>query len=113
MEMVKFKLKRFIWVLIIYILLTFCLFYYLYDEYFKINELNKTIPFCIEINEVKIYRGTLYINDSFFIHVAVNNQYEIPMIEDFINIGDSICVRGNGNDTIFVYRNGDEYFFID
>lgn len=67
------------------------------------------------IHSMKSRKGGVYItlDNSVKVHFypSRNYLYERYFMDEFLRIGDQITKR-KGNDTLFVYRNEQEYYFV-
>ncbi len=67
------------------------------------------------IFSMKSRKGGTYItfdnSEKVHFYPCRNYLYKKPFMFDFLQIGDQITKR-EGNDTLFVYRNGQEYYFV-
>ena len=62
------------------------------------------------VENIKEYKGVLYINDSIELATAYNNETPIVMLHEFLETSDSIVLKKSA-DTLKVYRNGKNYWF--
>ncbi len=67
------------------------------------------------IGSIKTRKGGCYItlNKDVKIHLypSRNYLYEISFLDKFLHVGDRLC-KEKGNDTLFVYRNEAQYYFV-
>lgn len=69
-----------------------------------------------ELSDSMFSKGSMYLyfdNGDCFTLFGVNYNwaYEIPRLNDFLQVGDSISKRAE-NDTILIYRNNKKYYFV-
>ena len=66
-------------------------------------------------DEIFTDRGTAYLKlengEKFRIFFSYNYNYEPSSFDDFIELGDSVR-KPKGTDTLYIYRDNKEYFFL-
>ena len=67
------------------------------------------------IHSIKYRKGGVYItlDNSVKVHFypSRNYLYKNYFLDEFLHKGDSI-IKQSANDTLFIYRNGQEYYFV-
>ena len=86
--------------------------YFLRWQYGNYVLLDRCKTYSFKVNNLKEYKGILYINDSIELATTYNNgKHPYLMLYEIIEKGDSISLKSN-SDTLYLYKGKKKYWFI-
>lgn len=108
-----FDKKMIVTMIVFLITCVLLLNYYLRETYGGYSLLDRCQTHNITVNDVRDYKGVVYINDSIKLSTSYKNDTPPPvfMLYEFIQKGDSITLEAK-SDTLFLFRGNEKHWFI-